>query len=48
LLSSTAFAQGGGGGAFGITFGTHNPYTGPYYSPDEDVGGCVAAPMGFG
>jgi hypothetical protein len=41
LLSSTAFAQGGGGGAFGITFGTHNPYTGPYYSPDEDVGGCV-------
>ena len=41
LLSSAAFAQGGGGGGLGITFGTHNPYAGPYYSKDEDVGGCV-------
>ena len=46
LLSNTAFAQGGGGG-FGITFGTHNPYTGPYYSPDEDVGGCLGGANGF-
>ena len=41
LLSSAAFAQEGGGGGLGITLGTHNPYAGPKYSADKDVGGCV-------
>jgi hypothetical protein len=40
ILSSAAWA-GGGGGGLGITFGTANPYRGPYYSTHEDAGGCV-------
>jgi hypothetical protein len=41
LLASLAAAQGGGGAGFGLTFGSHNPYVGPKYSAEEDVGGCV-------